>query len=125
MFSVPTPALTPRSTCVNLGQNQKQISGGHAMLHAKDNRRLTESGAGTGELPDADGTPKKIAVLGEELLAFRDSRGVVGIIDQYCPHRVRSGACVTSKARDLPAVMLERFGDVAGFVGRRKIAAAE
>ncbi len=25
--------------------------------------------------------------MGEELLAFRDSRGVVGVIDQYCPHR--------------------------------------
>jgi hypothetical protein len=42
--------------------------------------------------------------------------------DRYA---VRSGACVTSKAKDLPAVMLERFGDVAGFVGRPKVAAAE
>ena len=64
---------------------------------------LTESGAGTRmgellrrfwmpvllseELPEADGTPKKIVVMGEELLAFRDTRGVVGVIDQYCPHR--------------------------------------
>ncbi len=30
---------------------------------------------------------RKIVVMGEELLAFRDSRGVVGVIDQYCPHR--------------------------------------
>ncbi|HVI62861.1 MAG TPA: hypothetical protein VM910_09805, partial [Bradyrhizobium sp.] len=37
------------------------------------------------ELPEADGEPKKIVVMGEELLAFRDSRGVVGVIDQYCP----------------------------------------
>lgn len=28
-------------------------------------------------------------------------------------------------AKDLPAVMLERFGDAAGFVGRPKVAAAE
>ena len=42
--------------------------------------------------------------------------------DRYA---VRSGACVTSKAKDLSAVMLERFGDVAGFVGRPRIAAAE
>ncbi|MDH2344889.1 hypothetical protein QCM77_11130 [Bradyrhizobium sp. SSUT18] len=32
---------------------------------------------------------------------------------------------VTSKAKDISAVMLERFGDVAGFVGRPRIAAAE
>jgi hypothetical protein len=42
--------------------------------------------------------------------------------DRYA---VRSGACVTSRTKDLPAVMLERFGDVAGFVGRPRIAAAE
>ena len=40
-------------------------------------------------------------------------------------YTVRSGACVTSKAKDLPAVMVERFGDVAGFVGPPRIAAAE
>ena len=73
------------------------------MLRAEDNKFLTESDAGTGmgellrrfwlpvllseELPEADGPPKKIVVMGEELLAFRDSRGVVGVIDQYCPHR--------------------------------------
>ena len=73
------------------------------MLRAEDNKFLTESDAGTPmgellrrfwlpvllseELPDADGPPKKIVVMGEELLAFRDSRGVVGVIDQYCPHR--------------------------------------
>jgi phthalate 4,5-dioxygenase oxygenase subunit len=73
------------------------------MLRAEDNRFLTESGAGTGmgellrrfwlpvllseELPEADGEPKKVVVMGEELLAFRDTRGVVGLIDQYCPHR--------------------------------------
>jgi hypothetical protein len=30
---------------------------------------------------------------------------------------VRSGGCVTNKAKDLSAVMVERFGDVNGFVG--------
>jgi hypothetical protein len=38
---------------------------------------------------------------------------------------VRSGACVTNQAKDLTAVMIERFGDAAGFVGRPRIAAAE
>ena len=35
--------------------------------------------------------------------------------DRYA---VRSGACVTSKAKDLTAVMIERFGDAAGYVGQ-------
>jgi phthalate 4,5-dioxygenase len=38
---------------------------------------------------------------------------------------VRSGGCVTDKAKDLPAVMVERFGDVNGFVGRPRNVAAE
>jgi len=42
--------------------------------------------------------------------------------DRYA---VRSGACVTGKAKDLPAVMVERFGDETGYVGRPRIAAAE
>jgi hypothetical protein len=40
-------------------------------------------------------------------------------------YTVRSGACVTHKSKDLPAVMVERFGDASGFVGRPRIAAAE
>ena len=73
------------------------------MLSAEDNRLLTESGPGTPmgellrrfwlpvvlseEIPEPDGTPKKITVMGEALLAFRDTKGRVGIIDQNCPHR--------------------------------------
>ena len=40
-------------------------------------------------------------------------------------YTVRSGACVTSKTKDLTAVMIERFGDPAGFVGPPRVAAAE
>jgi hypothetical protein len=38
---------------------------------------------------------------------------------------VRSGACVTDKAKDLAEVMVERFGEPTGYVGRPRIAAAE
>jgi hypothetical protein len=40
-------------------------------------------------------------------------------------YTVRSGACVTHKAKDLSEVMVERFGDEAGYVGRSQNAAAE
>jgi phthalate 4,5-dioxygenase len=42
--------------------------------------------------------------------------------DRYA---VRSGACVTDKAKDLAEVMVERFGEPTGYVGRPRIAAAE
>ncbi len=34
-----------------------------------------------------DGSPVRFRLLGEDLLAFRDSNGKVGIIEPYCPHR--------------------------------------
>jgi phthalate 4,5-dioxygenase oxygenase subunit len=40
-------------------------------------------------------------------------------------YTVRSGACMTNKAKDLPAVMVERFGEETGFVGRLRNVAAE
>lgn len=39
------------------------------------------------ELPEPDGAPKRLRLLGEDLVAFRDSNGVVGVLDEYCPHR--------------------------------------
>jgi phthalate 4,5-dioxygenase oxygenase subunit len=36
---------------------------------------------------EADGQPQRVRLLGEELLAFRDSKGRIGLIDHACPHR--------------------------------------
>ncbi len=73
------------------------------MLTAEKNRLLTETGAGTllgelfrrywlpvlraEELPGPDCTPVKVRLLGEDLVAFRDSSGQVGLLEEYCPHR--------------------------------------
>jgi nitrite reductase/ring-hydroxylating ferredoxin subunit len=39
------------------------------------------------ELPENDGEPVRTRMLGEDLVAFRDTNGQVGIVDAYCPHR--------------------------------------
>jgi nitrite reductase/ring-hydroxylating ferredoxin subunit len=39
------------------------------------------------EVPVADCPPVRVTVLGEHLIAFRDSRGKVGLLDRYCAHR--------------------------------------
>ena len=73
------------------------------MLSQADNAFLTQSGRGTPmgellrrfwmpallskELPERDGPPKKIKIMGEDLLAFRASDGRVGIVEPHCPHR--------------------------------------
>jgi nitrite reductase/ring-hydroxylating ferredoxin subunit len=42
------------------------------------------------ELEDPDGPPQRIRLLGESLVAFRDSNGGVGLLDHHCPHRLAS-----------------------------------
>jgi phenylpropionate dioxygenase-like ring-hydroxylating dioxygenase large terminal subunit len=42
------------------------------------------------ELPEPDCTPVRMVVLGERLVAFRDSEGRVGVLDERCPHRLAS-----------------------------------
>jgi phthalate 4,5-dioxygenase oxygenase subunit len=39
------------------------------------------------ELPTPDCDPVRLLVLGERLIAFRDSAGKVGILANHCPHR--------------------------------------
>ena len=74
-------------------------------MNRKDSEDLVRVGPGTvtGELmrqywiPAAmsselkeDGDPMRLALLGEKLIAFRDSSGRVGIMDHKCPHRCAS-----------------------------------
>src|SRR5215831_21215246 len=39
------------------------------------------------EVAEPDGKPVRIRLLGEDLVAFRDSRGRLGVLDEHCPHR--------------------------------------
>jgi len=39
------------------------------------------------EVPEPDGTPVPVRLLGEDLVAFRDSEGRVGLLGRQCPHR--------------------------------------
>ena len=39
------------------------------------------------EVSEPDGTPVRARVFGENLVAFRDSDGRVGVLDEACPHR--------------------------------------
>lgn len=39
------------------------------------------------ELADRDGAPVRVRVLGEDLVAFRDGAGAIGLLEEHCPHR--------------------------------------
>ena len=39
------------------------------------------------ELPNPDSDPVRVRLLCEDLIAFRDTNGTVGLIQNHCPHR--------------------------------------
>ena len=39
------------------------------------------------EVAEPDGAPIKVRLLGEDLVVFRDSKGRIGVLDEYCSHR--------------------------------------
>jgi phthalate 4,5-dioxygenase oxygenase subunit len=39
------------------------------------------------EVAERDGAPVRVRLFGEDLVAFRDSLGRLGIVDEHCPHR--------------------------------------
>ena len=41
----------------------------------------------TEEVAENDGTPLLVEVLGERFVAFRDTDGRLGLLDELCPHR--------------------------------------
>jgi phthalate 4,5-dioxygenase oxygenase subunit len=73
------------------------------MLSGEDNELLTRVGPGTAmgatmrrywipallarEVAAPDGPPVRVRLLGEDLVAFRDSEGRIGLLAEACPHR--------------------------------------
>src|SRR5437899_8490161 len=39
------------------------------------------------EVAERDGAPVRVRLLGENLVAFRDTEGRLGVLDEHCPHR--------------------------------------
>ena len=73
------------------------------MLSAERNQYLCSTDAGTpmgklmrrfwaptllsSELPKPDCPPVRVSLMGEKLVAFRDTEGQLGLIDEFCAHR--------------------------------------
>ncbi|MBV8719366.1 MAG: Rieske 2Fe-2S domain-containing protein [Chloroflexi bacterium] len=73
------------------------------MLSVEENNLISRVGPGTpmgnlmrqywipamasSELPHPDSDPVRVMLLGEKLIAFRDSNGNVGLLQHNCPHR--------------------------------------
>jgi phthalate 4,5-dioxygenase len=50
------------------------------------------------EVLERDGPPVRVRLLGEDLVAFRDSAGRLGVLDEHCPHRRASLALGRNEA---------------------------
>lgn len=50
------------------------------------------------------GAPRRLRLLGENLVAFRDNDGQVGILDEYCPHRGASLALARNENCSLQCI---------------------
>jgi phthalate 4,5-dioxygenase len=73
------------------------------MLSKEDNELITRTGTGTPmgelmrrywvpallseEIPAPDSPPVQVRLMGEDLVAFRDSQGRIGLLEEHCPHR--------------------------------------
>jgi phenylpropionate dioxygenase-like ring-hydroxylating dioxygenase large terminal subunit len=73
------------------------------MLTREENELLTRTGPDTPmgqllrrfwvpvllaeELPEPDCPPVRLRIMGEDLVAFKDTLGRIGVLDAYCPHR--------------------------------------
>src|SRR6201995_4779267 len=73
------------------------------MLSREENELITRVGQGTPmgnamrrywirallsrEIPEEDGPTVRTRLLGEDLVAFRDTEGRIGLIEEFCPHR--------------------------------------
>ena len=73
------------------------------MLTTERSKLVTETGPGTpmgslfrrywipfllaSEVPDPDCPPVRVTLLSEKLIAFRDSDGRIGLIEEFCAHR--------------------------------------
>src|SRR5262249_46484780 len=73
------------------------------MLSREENELVTRIGPGTPmgnamrmywipallarEIPEPDRPPVRVRLLGEDLVAFRDTEGRIGLLEEFCPHR--------------------------------------
>jgi phenylpropionate dioxygenase-like ring-hydroxylating dioxygenase large terminal subunit len=73
------------------------------MLSKEQNALVTQTGPGTPigdlfrcywlpvllsqELAENDGPPVRVKILSERLIAFRDTKGRIGLMDEFCAHR--------------------------------------
>src|SRR6266568_7210571 len=84
-------------------RRESRLRNWQIMLTREQNEQLTRTDRGTlmgdllrrywipalhgREIAEPDSPPVRVQLLGEKLVAFRDSEGRIGVIDEFCAHR--------------------------------------
>jgi hypothetical protein len=68
-------------------QNEQLSRIGPGTLMGKLLRRYWEPFLLAEEIPEPDCPPVRVKLIGENLVAFRDSKGRIGLVDEFCAHR--------------------------------------
>jgi phthalate 4,5-dioxygenase oxygenase subunit len=72
---------------LNREQNERVCRVGPGTAMGKVFRRFWLPVCTSDQLPKPDSDPLRVRLLGQDLVAFRNSSGVVGLLDEHCPHR--------------------------------------
>src|SRR5436190_16593143 len=88
---------------VSSPQGRFNLDGEERMLTREENDLLTQTAKGmpmgdffrrywipvvlSEQIPEPDCPPVQVRILGEDLVAFRDSHGRIGLLDEHCSHR--------------------------------------
>src|SRR2546423_137490 len=99
----PSVGSCPRRSIGGLSRSDRRLERKPPMLAREEKERVPGVGRGTPmgdvlrrywipalmsrEVPEADCPPVRVKLLGEKLVAFRDTQGRIGLVDEFCPHR--------------------------------------
>src|SRR5258708_36131056 len=72
---------------VTTEQNEQLTRTGRGTLRGGLLRRYWMPALLAEEVAERDGPPVRVQLLGERLIAVRDSEGRLGLIDEFCAHR--------------------------------------
>src|SRR5579859_284587 len=89
-FALASDALAREDRMLSREDNELMCRVGPGTAMGAAFRRYWIPALQTSDIPEADGAPVLVELLGERLVAFRDTDGNVGLLEEACCHRSAS-----------------------------------
>ena len=101
-------AITRSRPCCHARRTNSSPGSGQGTPMGNTLRRYWIPALLSREIAEPDGPPTRVRLLGEDLVAFRDSEGRIGLLDELCPHR-RASLYLRAQRGMRPALRLSRL----------------